>query len=238
MKKIFFYLPLVIFAVFLFSSCYHTENYRIKKNGDHEAKRAANFHNQPAKANVENAVLQGQFKWAIAVDEFTIAMEVAGDTIYVRYTDKAKATMLLNDVLEGKFNGYEVWGIVQPTATYGWFRGRKFLLWEVVEDSTWHIQLARKMVIADSVRGYNLREIEKKSREKSKIIRAAPAPLPSKTTVTKPCESSAEFDVTLSDGTKIHFQSQGGSPQRGLSSNSTEVDTTLKRPGATLIVPK
>lgn len=228
MKKIFCY-PLAILTLFVISmtSCW---------DGDRQAKREMLFENQPSAAYVDNYIATIQFDSPIAVDPLTVRVQdAAGKTIFVRCTDKAKLTDILNLALDGKIHGYEVWGNVRPTSYHTKYLGKKIYVWEVVGD-VWTTEDKDYHMVADSVRGYNLRDIEKNSREKSKV-RTILAPLPSRTTVTKPCDGSVEFTSTSSDGTKIEFRSVQGVQQPKPLPNTPTADS-IPRPGATVPVPQ
>jgi hypothetical protein len=227
------FLTLTALAVFVVSitSCW---------SGDTQARREMLFENQPKESYVENFVGTIRFMSPIALDPMTVqAMDAGGQIIYVRCSDKAKLTTILNRALDGKIHGYEVWGHVRATSYKTKYIGKTVYVWDVTVDEIWTAEDKSYHMNADSVKGYNMQEIEKNSREKSKV-RTILVPLPSRTTVTKPCESSAEFDVTLSDGTKIHFQSQGS--QSGLqNAPKTELipkSDSIPRPGATVPVPQ
>lgn len=232
MKKIFSFLPLATLTLFVISmtSCW---------DGDRQAKREMLFENQPDAAFVDNYIATIKFSSPIAVDPFTVRVQdAAGKTIFVRCIDKAKLTDILNLALDGKIHGFEVWGRVRPTSYHTKYLGKKIFVWEVVGE-VWTTEDKDYHMVADSVRGYNLRDIEKNSREKSKV-RIIQAPLPSR--VTKPCDgSNVEFSSTFPDGTKIEFKSVQGVVQqtKALPSMPTVPKSdSIPRPGATVPVPQ
>ncbi len=230
-----------LFATLFFQSCYLAPQNPYK---DQQLRQMRAINNIAPTANANNNQLFGKALGImtrtdmIPFDSYGPDGNAVGDTLYARCVDPDKAAKL-QLYLNGHPNE-NVWfrmHLEHPKPWVPWYTVYVIDWWSRTLEE---VQKQPEYVIADSLRGFDPRQVTKQQPSRKNYT---PAPLPSRTeTNSSDKKEGANFHYyqRSSDGSIIDFHVTESQLKEQQSKDATPVDTAGKipRPGATVPVPQ